>query len=76
MIQHFVAWIGGIILGALGVWKFVDKYGQKVKKYLDVARHALDLLDDLTDALKDHQLSPEEIAKLESDVEKLKEALK
>lgn len=75
MKTQFLAWIGTAFIGMTGVAVFLKKYGTQIVRGIQVARDALDLLDDLIEASKDEKITPEEIAKFQDTVNKLRQHL-
>lgn len=65
---------GILSIGAVSV--FVTRYMPKVTKYAMIAKDAVETLADVSEALKDGALTPDEIKKVEDDVAKFKADLK
>jgi len=67
--------IVNFVLG-LGVIAFVFKYIGQAKKYLGVAKEALDLLNAIVKAIEDKEVTKSEIALIKEEVDQLMDALK
>lgn len=68
-----------IISGILGIGSvsiFVAKYVTKIAKYVRIAHSAIRLADDAIECLKDGHVDAAEVARITSDVVKLKNDLK
>lgn len=71
-IPMVATWI--ISLGAISI--AIKKYGPKIRKFISVGRHGLDVIDSLMDALTDDKITDEEIAKLLAEVQAFKDSIK
>ena len=74
--KDIIAWVGTVILGIGAVSVFLGKFLPHASKYLGIAKEALDIADTAVKALKDGNLSKEEIEAIVAEVEQLKAALK
>lgn len=61
------------VLGIAAVSKFLGTFLPQTVKYVKIAKDAISLLEDITESLRDGALTQEEIEKLKSDVELIKE---
>jgi hypothetical protein len=68
--------IGSFVLGIGAVWKIVEKFSPKVKKYISVASEALALVDEVLKAVEDKKIDDAEIARIKKEAEDLMAALK
>lgn len=64
------------ILSISAVGLAVSKFATKSSKYIMIAKDAVETLSDIADALKDGQLSADEITKLKTDVASFQASLK
>lgn len=60
------------VLGIGAVGAFMAKYMPMVTKWAMIAKDAVETLSDVSDALKDGNLTVEEVNKLKEDIVKLK----
>lgn len=74
--MDIVAWGGTVVLGITAVSVFLGKFLPHAAKYLSIANEALDIADVTVKALKDGNLSKEEVEGIAKEVEELKAALK
>jgi hypothetical protein len=76
MKNQIISWIIGLS-GAGAAWfAWIKVRGSKIVKFIGVARHVFDLLDDFMEASKDGSISAEDVAKLRADIQSIKDALK
>lgn len=71
-IPMVATWI--ISIGAVSL--AIKKYGPKIRKFVNVGRHGLDMIDTLLDAVQDDKITDEEIKKIVDEVNAFKESLR
>jgi hypothetical protein len=67
---------GSFVLGITAVWKIVEKFSPKVKRYISIASKSLTLLDKVLLAIEDKKIDEAEIAEIRKEAEALMLALK
>ena len=75
-----VSWIGTTILAGSGIGLFMKTYGKRIFKGITIARHALDLIDEILKAVQPEpdgsvKISPDEVKRFEELAAKLKTEL-
>lgn len=70
------AWGASIFLGISAVSVVVAKISGKAKKYLSVAREALDLLDETLKAVEDGKVETLEVERIREEGQQLADAIK
>ncbi len=73
---QIVGTIVSFVLGIGVVWKVVEKFSPKVKKYISVATEALSLVDEVLKAVEDKKIDQGEIDRIKKEAEELMAALK
>jgi hypothetical protein len=73
---QIVGTIVSFILGIGVVWKAVEKFSPKIKKYISIASESLELLDKVLKAVEDKKVDDTEIADIRKQAEDLMAALK
>ena len=73
---QIAAVIGTFVLGIGAVWKIVEKFSPKIKKYISIASEALSLVDAVLQAVEDKKIDDTEIARIRKEAEELIAALK
>ena len=63
--------IGTFILGIGIVWKFLGKWTIHAKRYVGVAKEALDLLDVVLKAVEDQKIDTIEVENIRKEAEEL-----
>jgi hypothetical protein len=71
-IPMVATWIIGIGVVSVGI----KKYGPKIRRFVHVGRHGMDVIDTLLDAVQDNNITEEEITRIVAEVNKFKESLK
>lgn len=74
--KDIIAWGGSLIIGIGSVAIFLGKFLPHATKYLNIAKEALDIADTAVKALKDGNISKEEVDGIAKEIEELKLALK
>ena len=67
--NQMIAWVSSIFLTISGVGALIVKYGPKLRKAEKIARHVLDLLDDVQAAAEDGKVDVAEIEKIKADIQ-------
>lgn len=75
-INGIIAVVGSFILGIGAVAAFLHKYLPRVAKYITIAKEAIDVADKAIEALKDDQVTPDEINGIMAELAALKAAFK
>lgn len=73
---QIIAWVGSILLSMGAVWKIVEKFSPKIKKYISITSEALSLVDEVLKAVEDKKINDTEIARIRKEAEELMAALK
>ena len=69
--NQMVAWVSSVFLTLTGFGAMIVKYGPKIRKGERIARHVLDLLDDVQAAAEDGKVDVVEIEKIKADIQAL-----
>ena len=75
-LQSHIAMVATWVISLGVVWKIVEKYSPKIKKYIKVSSEALSLLDTVITAIEDKKIDDIEVDKIREEVNDLMEALK
>jgi hypothetical protein len=75
-LNQIIAWASSIVLSIGVVWKVVETYGPKVKKYVSIAREALEIVDEVLKAIEDKKVDELEIEKIRKNANELMALLK
>lgn len=75
-IQSHISMIATWVISLGVVWKLVEKYSPKIKKYIRVSSEALSLLDTVITAIEDKKIDDIEVDKIRKEANDLMEALK
>lgn len=75
-IQSHISMIATWIISLGVVWKLVEKYSPKIKKYIKVSSEALSLLDTVITAIEDKKIDDIEVGKIRKEANDLMEALR
>lgn len=74
--ENLIVIAGSFVLSIGAVSVTLGKVLPKVTKYIHIAKEAIDLLDDVTAAVKDNTITKEEVDEIMKEVSELKLALK
>lgn len=80
MKNQIIAWIGTMIAGAAGIGLFMKTYGARILKAVKTTRHAIDLIDEILEAVQPDAdgrvtISTDEVKKFEEAAKRLREDL-
>lgn len=75
-LNQIIAWASSIVLSVSVVWKVVENWGPKVKKYVSIGGKALTLLDKVLTAVEDKKVDELEIEAIRKEANELMEAIK
>ena len=73
--NQILAWLGSLIAGIGIISVIVKKYSGKVKRFIRIAREALDLVDELIKSAEDQKITTEEIERIKKETQELTDAL-
>ena len=73
---QIAATLGSFVLGIGVVWKVVEKFSPKIKKYISIASESLELVDKVLKAVEDKKIDDLEIVEIRKQAEDLMAALK